>query len=315
ITSNSSANDEKEEEIRAEVNPATKPEAIQFARSFVTDYFTWETGTEGFNDREERLSKYLAVGIDAQAGLSTNDLKWDASFNELTIKRIDETGENKAHIVFEVSSKWTREVEKEVEVNNGKEGDKKETKTEIQTDTETKDVKKHFAVPILFNGETYGVYELPYFTYVEDDTNVKMDTRKSTKLSRIESKEKKNIESFLNTFFASYAEDSKDKLSYILSDKEHPTGLNGTMVFKDVKDTEVYKGKDNSHFLVFTRVTFELPDIETAFNTSYELEVKKEDNHYVVSRLNAEAIFDELTEYNPTEQVSNNSNTEDENDE
>ncbi|MFC2947573.1 conjugal transfer protein [Virgibacillus sediminis] len=272
ITSESnSAQSTEEEQMEVSLNPATKPEAIQFAKGFARNYFTWKSDNEGWEDRQERLSRYLADGLDEQAGLITEGLEWNSSVQGVNLRQVDEITDRKAHIIFDVRMQMKKE---------------KETET----------ISKYFAVPVIFNGSSYGVYELPFITHVVEETDVEVDeNRYQTTLTSVkDNSEVENIEGFLGTFFTSYVEDSEDQLSYILTDEDHRNGLNGAVEFVEVNNAEVYEGEQDNQFIVISEATFEEPNLNTAFRAVYKLVVEKRDNHYVVSKLNAEQQIEEM---------------------
>lgn len=255
-------------------NPATKPAAIQFAKEFTREYFNWEPTNGGWKDRSQRLSNYLAEGLDEQAGLVTESLEWSSAIQEIAFQKTDKITDKKSHIIFEVSS-------------------------EMQKNKKTKEVTKDFAVPVVHNGSTYGVYELPFVTYLKDGTDVEANRDvNQTNLAAInDNGEIENIEAFLETFFKSYVQDSEDQLSYMLTDKTHQSGLNGALNFRGINSTEVYEGNKAGQYFVISEVTFEEPVTKMQMNSVYKLVVEKKDDHYVVSKLNAEQkIKEKLSE-------------------
>ncbi|OZU89031.1 hypothetical protein CIL03_08415 [Virgibacillus indicus] len=289
ITSDSTSSEAKETEINVEVNPSTKPEAIQFAKDFIKNYFTWSNSSEGWEERANRLSGFIAEGLEEQAGLIKESVVWDAIYNNSVIKRMEEIDSNSVHMTFQVSAEMSREVEKKVEEKKEGKDEKKEEVEGTQIETETVPIVKYFVVPLTYNGSTYGVNELPYVTSIEEKTDVEKQSDANLSTEK-DSKKVVNIKNFLDTFFASYAEDEKDRLGYILTDKENPNGMNGTMHFVEVKEAEVYKGKTKDENLVITKVTFEDPELNTQLNSVFHLIVTKEKDRYVVSNINAEKI-------------------------
>ncbi|QKY69431.1 conjugal transfer protein [Lentibacillus sp. CBA3610] len=265
-----SAETRNDKQTEVNQNPATKPAAIQFAKEFTRAYFNWEPTTEGWKDRSQRLSNYLAEGLDDQAGLVTENLEWNAASKEIAYQKTDEITDRKAHIIFEVTS-------------------------EMQKNKESKLVTKDFAVPVVHNGSTYGVYELPFVTYLKDGTDVEADREVNrTNLTSInDNGEIDNIEAFLETFFKSYVQDSEDQLSYMLTDKSARNGLNGALKFKGVNRTELYEGNKAGDYFVMTEVTFEEPATQMEMKSVYKLVVAKKDDHYVVAKLNAEQNIEE----------------------
>ncbi|ALX47706.1 conjugal transfer protein [Lentibacillus amyloliquefaciens] len=269
-----SAETRNEKQAEVKRNPATKPAAIQFAKEFTRDYFKWQPTNDGWNDRSKRLTNYLAEGLDEQAGLVTESLEWNSAIQEIAYQKTDEITDKKSHIIFKVSSK-------------------------MKKNKETKVVTKDFVVPVVHNGSTYGVYELPFVTHLKDGTDVEAnrDFNQTNLASINDNGEVENIEAFLETFFNSFVQDSEDQLSYMLTDKTHQSGLNGALNFKGVNSTEVYEGNKAGQYFVISEVMFEEPVTKMQMNSVYKLVVEKKDDHYVVSRLNAEQkIKEKLSE-------------------
>src|SRR5699024_1669011 len=106
-----------------------------------------------------------------------------------------------------------------------------------------------------------------------------------------------NVRAFLDTFFETYTKDGKDKISYILEDERHQDGLDGTMTFSKVKDSEIYKAdKNNNRFIVKAKVLLTDPSTKFEYVNEYLLVVKRKDQRYVVESLNDEEYVSNLIE-------------------
>lgn len=287
ISSDSSPTDANTSEVKVVSNPSAKPEAVQFAHDFISNYYTWVNNNEGWEDRANRLSYFIADGLDEHAGLVKESVVWDSNYQKSVIKKIDEVDSNSVYITLKVWAEMSREVEKEVMVKE-KNGSKKtkEKETEIEVETETKPIVKYIVVPLTFNGSSYGVYELPYVTYLDESTNVEKQTNTKNTAEK-DGNKVVNIKKFLDTFFSSYAEDDRDRLGYILNDKNYSQGMNGTMNFVEVKESSVYEGESEGENLVIAKVTFEDPELNTQINSIYHLIVTKEKERYIVTSINA----------------------------
>ena len=140
-------------------------------------------------------------------------------------------------------------------------------------------------MPIAFDGHSYGVYELPKFSYVyEDETTVK--EVKYDRMNQAESEATNSIQEFLPTFFKTYAEDEKDKLNFMITDDNVTDGLNGTMRFDKVENSKIYKGQADNQFIVFAEVKLIDPETETKFNVTHQLELVKQEDRFLVSGMN-----------------------------
>ncbi|MFI8658025.1 conjugal transfer protein [Priestia megaterium] len=267
----SDATEAKRPVVQMKENPATSQAAVQFAKDFTEKYFFWKTGDDGRGLREKDLSVYLAEGLDPFAGLDMDNLKSNSMLKDAKIRNIEEQGKNKAKITLLATYEVTTE---------GKPaGDDK--KPEQQKKTATKAI----VVPIKYTGTTYGVYELPTFTGTSQKTNLKVDLNNTLEKSSNTFIVQK-IQNFLETFFKSYSEDSKDQLSYILDDKKHQEGLQKSLKFTEVENVEVYKGTKKGEYIVDCLVHFQDPDSQSNITTKYRLTVEKQDTRYIVTKIN-----------------------------
>lgn len=243
-------------------NNATTSEAVQFAENFTKDYFNWVTTDKGKNDRKEKMALYLANGLNEYAGMDLNKLEWDSKFKKSDLRRVESKGDNIAHITFKV----------DFELTQGE--DKSEKK------------QKYFVVPVAYDGYSFGVYELPKFTYIEEQTTVKEVYR--PKLKQAQTGAKSSMSEFLDTFFASYSQDGQDKLNYLLEMPNITNGLGGTLLFSQVNGLEVFKPEEENEnykeeYIVFADVTFTDPDTDLPFRTNYQLTVVMKDDRYIVA--------------------------------
>lgn len=279
MISNASKADEKGSvQVEERVNESTKPEAIQFAESFIEQYFTWSTDTEVKNKRSEKLNQFLAKGLDIHGGLEIDSVTWNSRYIGSKVKKVEEMGGNQAFITFYVDIELSKAIKQETKVED------KEKVEEAKTEILTKNIGKYFVVPVAYDGKTYGVYELPKFTFIDEQTTLVAEKPAGLKTLN-DSKEAQNIREFLNTFFVSFAEDSEDKLVYILEDPNYKNGLNQTMEFVEVTNSEVYEGGKENQFSVTCDVILSDPESEVQFKTNYKLTIRKDGDRFIVSSL------------------------------
>jgi hypothetical protein len=261
-------------------NPATSQAAVQFAKDFASTYFTWDTKDEAKNTRREQLSNYLAVGLDEDAGLNMDQIKTASVFKEAKVKNVENIGQNKAKIVLNVAYEITT-IPEQKEATVPKPG----AKPAPPPSPEKKETTKTIVVPVRFDGTSYGIYELPTFTTVPEQTTLVAEVEnKMTKAT--DTIAVQNITNFLDTFFESYSQDGKDKLSYILEDTKYQDGLKKSMNFVKVEESSIYEGKRKNQYIVDCKVEFADPDSESQFLTDYRLTVEQRGDHYVVTKIN-----------------------------
>lgn len=244
--------------VEVEKNYAASSEGIEYAKNFANQYFTWNISSEGKELRKQNLARFLASGLDLQAGLDFNGLEWNSSYKGAELKKVEEKGDNLAHITLLVHASLNQNGSDKVE----------------QT-------QKYFVVPVAYDGKTFGIYELPKYTYFYEDTTIK--EVKNTQLKQANVTETSEIKKFLTTFFKSYAEDSKDQLDYILTNPKITDGLNKSMLFKEVNKSSFYKGEKENTFIVFTEVTLLEPVTNVPLKSNYQLSIVKKDDKYMVS--------------------------------
>lgn len=275
------AEGKKNEVTIPEANPATSQAAVEYARDFAQNYFTWQKGEQGKKERRDRLVKYLADGLDQDAGLEVGKLEWDSSFQNADLKRIDENGSNRAYITLLVNTKMKKVTQKEVETTVG-EGDAQTVVTENVQDVAEKPVSKYLVIPVAYHDGTYGIYELPRFTNMKEETNLKIS--KAVGLKGYEGNTEK-VKEFLETFFGSYADDNSTKISYMLTEGTRVDGLEGMMRFEGLTDTKINRN-DKDELVVFTKVKFVDPETNVIFNTDYQLTIVEKDGKYLVKGFN-----------------------------
>lgn len=264
VTLFSNDSDNANADVTIEQNYATKPEAIQFAKNFTEEYFTWTVSEEGVEERKERLGKYFARGLNQVDGLDIKNLNWNSTFKNAELKRVEEKGKNISHITFLV----------EFEV------------TKISKKEEVKRLSKYFVVPVAFDGETFGVYELPKFTHIEEHSTLKEVKYPRYEQADVETTER--IKEFLPTFFKTYAEDTKDKLNYMLTDFQITEGLNGAFQFQEIQNLEVFKGDGENQYVAFVEVVFVEPETGIPFKANYQLEITRKEDKLLVSGVDSE---------------------------
>lgn len=247
-------------------NPSVKPEAVEFAESFTSHYFNWGSSEEKQKEREANLQPFLAKGLDPQAGLSTEKVTWNSTYENAKVKKVDDLGENKALITFQVQAELSRGSEEE---------------------RETEALSKYFVVPVKYDGQSYGIYELPKFTNMNEKTTV--EAEKEEKLNKAASSpDTTAVKTFLTTFFKSYAEDAPEQLAYLVEEGREISGLNDSMTFVKVGSADIYESEDG--YIVQSQVTLEDPLSKMQFHTDYELSVQKEGERFVVSSINEKEV-------------------------
>lgn len=295
-----------DEALNRERNKLLDGEGVEFARSFVHDYFNWDIGKHGENDLRMRVSPYLTENLNELAGIQYDD-KWMSQVDKrnIELKDVQEIDKNKARFVFKVkltmkSPTTEKDTVFDEEELSFEEVVQAKNKVYVKNGFKVKDMVKYISVPVYYDEETdtFAVFDLPSFTYVDEKGTKEPFTTRISELQVIsDAYIENNINSFLTTFFASYSKDSKDKLSYILEDERHANGLQGTMEFSKINESKIYEIDENhNRFLVDVTVEMVEPTTKYKFDNKYLVVIKRKDQRYVVESLNDEKYVYELVE-------------------
>lgn len=290
FSNNSSRADINYEQIFDEMNnPSASAEAIQFAENFARHYYTWEISDEGRYDREIHLSRFLVDGIDSHAGVDVSKSEWNSTAKKAELREIDDRGNHIAHI--------TVYVEQELSEASG---DGRKT------------VDRYLIVPVAYDGHSYGVYELPKFTFINEETTVKRVI--NNRMRQVESNIRNDVREFLHTFYSSFSQDPQEKLNYLLLTEDVTSGLQQSFIFDDIKQTEVFEGDNELEYIVFSEVDFTDPTTSIPFTTQYELRLVKREGRFMVADMKGledkiiESVFEQEDEENDDSNNDSNDN-------
>ena len=265
-------------------NKATSPESIEFAKSFVVTYFNWNTENEKRSERIGRLGIYLPENLSEKAMIVPK--KWNSmtTRQNIVLMDVEDLGHEKARITFRANVIFENTVPP------------KEIEEEATPKPEKVKTMKYISVPVFYDEDDnrFIVYELPSFSYVDEQEAGKSIDPETDGLKTASSVSNQNINAFLETFFEAYANDPKDKLTYIVADPKHQNGLSQTMDFVRLKNTEIFEGKSVNETIVQTEVVLADPDTGIEFATSYVLVLLEKDKRYTVLHINNKKYIDEL---------------------
>ena len=272
-----------------QVNKALAAEGVEFSKGFVAEYFTWSLGNEDREQRKEKLSYYLPEKLSGLA--MTGDKKWSSTIasENILLKEIEDLGDNRARIIFQVKINF--------ENPNGQEKKENDKATEKEPVVPEKiETVKYISVPIYYDVEEsrFSVYELPSFTYLDEQKIGKSIESETEGLKPIKDGSAENVRAFMETFFEAYANDAKDKLTYIVEDPKHQSGLNKTMGFVSLKNTEIFEGKKANEKIVRTEVVLAEPKTGIEFTSTYILVLAEKEMRYTVLLINNKQYIDEL---------------------
>ncbi|OMP74479.1 conjugal transfer protein, partial [[Flexibacter] sp. ATCC 35208] len=185
-------------EVTQKQNLASRPEAIEFARGFVKEYFTWQRGDEGKKKRSERLQLYVPKTFDPQVGLDFASIQWDSHFLYATVLKVDEVTDKEANIIFKVRYKLSR-----MKADN--------------SGPEDKEVIQQVSVPVQSDGKAFVISGFPQIVKVNEKAEEPEGKEEKEREEIHEMTVKEDIREFLPTFFKSYTTATQKELAYVLA--------------------------------------------------------------------------------------------------
>lgn len=256
LLSNGSDDSDKKEDIL--YDKVASQEATVFAQNFIQAYFQWERTDEGIVARQQALAPYLVKGVDVNAGLVTKGIQWNSTYVSSQIRDVAIIEPGIGQITFQVKSK----------LSNG---------------TEEKVLEQFMVVPIAYDGESFGVYELPKYTDIANQTTVKAVTDKRLKTASTD--ETNEVKAFVETFFKTYVEGEYGQLRYLLVKDSDITGLNAKYTFKEMNEIEVLKNEAETGFIANVKVAIVNPETTVETLMSYQLSINKSEDKFVVKAM------------------------------
>ncbi|MGG0476074.1 conjugal transfer protein [Priestia aryabhattai] len=268
-------------QLEKKENEAASQEGVEYAKTFANQYFTWSKSEDENNDwveeRQNRLKPFLAKGLPEDGGLETSGMQWSSSPKKITLAKVEEKGDNKAFITLYVEADFTKKTKIEETIKK----DDKEEKKEVEK-VESKPFTQYFVVPIAYQSNTFGVYQLPKYTNLNQETSVQLEQKQGL---REYTGNVGKMEDFLNTFFTTYAEDNTSKLSFMLEDKTNIQALDGKMKFLSLESTDIKTDKEGN---IQTFSTIQLQDQQTGtiFASDYSLVISNKQGRFLVKEIN-----------------------------
>lgn len=265
-------------QVTKEVNFAAGEGAQSFAQNFASQYFNWQNTDVGKKDRVERLKPYLAIGLDEQAGLGFEGMEWNSSLSKSQVWKVEETGKNTANITLRVHHLLKRTVQPDPKATE--EAAKSETPAPPAKEQQAGPYEKYFVVPIKTDGQSFAVYDIPYFVAGPKKPEITADTQVDEEGKINDTQLQEQVISALNTFFKVYTTGTQDELSYYIKG-DSISSMTGIMTFQQVKDILITPGTSSKEYKIFTKSIFQENQSKAQVVYPYELVLVKEDRWFV----------------------------------
>lgn len=269
------------EEIK-EVNLAAGEGGQTFAENFAVHYFDWENTDKAKQNRVERLSPFLASGLDEQAGLAFEGMKWSSKLSKSQIWKVEETGEESALVTLRILhglSKVTPPDQKAVDKA------KKEKKEPPKAkEDKAGPYEKYFVVPVKTDGQSFVVNKVPYFVSKPTKPVLAADIHPNEEGEISDSALQEEVKTFLATFFKVYTTGTPQELSYYVTEN-NVQSMNGIMTFEEVGRFIIKEGQEKGNFEIFVSVVFVENQSKAQVVYPYHLIATKEEGRWLVKEI------------------------------
>jgi len=264
-------------------NLAASEGAQSFAQNFATQYFQWNNTDQGKQERMGRLEPYLAQGIDEQAGLSFQGMKWNSTLQSSQIWNVKPTSSTTATITLRIQ----HSLQPIQSTSSPALATQSKPPTQSAKPTQPSPFKgpyeKYFAVPVKTDGKGFVVYGVPYFTPSPKKPHLRAETSQETdKIT--DSRLQEEVETFLQTFFKVYSTGTKNELSYYVKGKDMQT-MKGVMTFQKIDDLTIGSGEGKREYQVNVTGVFQEDLSKAQLRYPYSLVIVHEQDRWFVKSI------------------------------
>ncbi|AIE61706.1 conjugal transfer protein [Bacillus methanolicus] len=270
------------EEVKKEENLAVSEGAQSFAQNFATQYFNWQNTDAGKKDRVKRLKLYLATGLDEQAGLGFEGMQWNSSLSKSQVWNVEETGKDTALITLRVQHMLKKITHPDPKVvKDAKKAKKEPPKAKEET---IGPFEKYFVVPVKTDGQSFVVYEIPYFIAAPKKPEIVVNTTvdQTDKVNDLVLQQE--VLSFLHTFLKVYTTGTQEELSYYTQDNLLPS-MSGIMTFQEIKNLLIKKGDHQNTYQIFITAVFQENQSKAQVVYPYKLTIVKKEGRWFVKEM------------------------------
>jgi hypothetical protein len=212
-------------------------------------------------NRQNRLSFFLAKGLDPQAGLDVSTIKQNVVVSSLQVWKVTETGSNKSEITIQVSLY------------------RQNPQTKEYIDSYT----RYLTVPIEAKSTNqFVVRGVPYYILPPSKPDISKQTPLETKTAN--SDVKNRIEDYLNDFFQDYASGSSEKINYFTQTEKPVVGFQGLMSFQRIESIQIFENGDD--YVAYVQVRFEEKNTEASFVYKYRIFLGNDQGRWFITFIN-----------------------------
>ncbi|WP_221568662.1 conjugal transfer protein [Alkalihalobacillus sp. TS-13] len=268
--------EEKEDNLAASVGAQT------FAENFASHYFYWKNTEEFMKIRAKRLEPFLATGLEEQAGLVFEGMKWNSKLASSQIWKVEETGSDTAEITLRIKQALFRTIQPDKKaITAAKKAKKKPPKPKVK---KAGPYERYFVVPVKTDGESFVVHKIPHYVTAPEKPDITVGTEIDEEEIVSDPQLQKQITTFLNTFFKVYTTGTQDELYYYFNG-DSIQSMKEILTFKEVKEVILKEGEGTANYTVFTTVVYTEFQSKAQVVYPYEMNIVQEEGRWFVKSI------------------------------
>lgn len=256
--------DEKEEEFNISSKESVQDFTERFMRAYLTiDNLPVDPKDAEQNEEEERsekLARFLANGIDEEAGITEANFEGKQTVRSLRVIEVTDTGDNTADVQVRVNTRTVLP-------------DQKEDEEDI---LET----LYFTVGVYGDEEGYSIINLPQ-PYDPGEDTARISIQNPYETARETNEYREDIQSFLVSFFNRYANEAEEgitsEIRLFFENPEEAQSLNTGYVFENIDTFKVYQAEEENQFIVRSDVALRRAESNLLSLHGYEFLLVRDD--------------------------------------
>ncbi|MGF1943710.1 conjugal transfer protein [Enterococcus casseliflavus] len=226
-----------------------------FTQNFIYDYYQWENKKEALAKRKAKINNYLTSQLQAlNEDIIRSDIPTSSKVINSQIWQVETTEKGKYSVVYSVTQEVSENKKNQVTTNA--------FKIVIHQDP-------NGDLVIVKNPTIWTIPKRSNYQLTEDVDQLDID-----------SSAKKEILSFLKTFFKLYPTATKDELAYYMKNQSLPV-INRNIIFSSLIDPTFSKTKEEYHVALSVKYLDSITKSEYVFQ--YNLNLQKEENWKIIS--------------------------------
>ncbi|MEK4678211.1 conjugal transfer protein [Bacillus sp. FSL K6-2944] len=232
-------------------NLAMRSGVEYFVQNFIKEYVTVKPGDEAQKGRQKILSKYLAQGLDKDAGVDYQSLNGEQIYKGSRILEVESAGKNQANVYVDVTTEFAPKDSP----------DKKQSRV-------------YYLIRVYGSSDGYTIVDLPQPYMPKNGANKSIQDRYAS-LSK-DMKSEQEVRKFLESFFKTYtAKDRGDEIKFFFRNAADIQSLQGLMEYVKVEDVKVYPMQKEKQFLVQCSVKLKQPVSGVISEHSFEFTIDR----------------------------------------